>query len=247
MSGEATPSRGLRSVRRRCESLRRSAEHGFESLRRSAEHGFTLIELLVALMIFAMLSAAGVLLLGNAVSAQGAVARHLDDQGAMTRIVALLDQDMTRALPRISRTENGLLAPAFFSRTPSDEEPFLQFVRGGWSNPDDAARASVQKVEYWLREGRLERRAYPMVDGARGDEPVLLLEDVQALSIAFRGPDGEWLDEWQQANPLAMPVAMRLVVTRAGQEPLTLLFRVGAGAQVEEAGEGTGEGESGHG
>ncbi|OYW85306.1 MAG: type II secretion system protein GspJ [Sphingobium sp. 32-64-5] len=130
-------------------------------------------------------------------------------------------------MPRISRTENGLLAPAFFSRTPSDQEPFLQFVRGGWSNLDDAPRASVQKVEYWLREGRLERRGYPMVDGARGDEPVLLLEDVRALSIAFRDRHGEWVEEWQQTRPQAMPVAMRLIVTRAGQPPLTLLFQVG--------------------
>ena len=209
----------------------RSAQQGFTCSGRSAQQGFTLIELLVALSIFAMLAAAGVLLLGNAVSAQGAVKRHLDGQGDMTRVVALIDQDMAQALPRISRTESGLLAPAFFSRPPSDEAPFLHFVRGGWSNPDDVPRASVQKVEYWLRGGRLERRGYPMVDGAAGDEPALLLDDVRALSVAFREPGGEWIDLWQRDRPLAMPVAMRMVVTRAGQPPLTLLFRIGGGRE----------------
>ncbi|MGE4432068.1 MAG: type II secretion system minor pseudopilin GspJ [Sphingobium sp.] len=227
-----------RSAQQGFESFERSAENGFTSFEGSAQQGFTLIELLVALMIFAMLAAAGVLLLGNAVSAQGAVARHLDEQGAMTRIVALLDQDMARAVPRISRTETGLLAPAFFSRAPSDREPFLQFVRGGWSNMDDAPRPSVQKVEYWLREGRLERRGYPMVDGAQGDEPVMLLEDVRALSLAFRDRNGEWVEEWQQTRPLAMPTAMRMVMTRADRPPLTLLFRVSGGIQAEEEGQG---------
>ena len=42
-------------------------ETAFTPLECSAEHGFTLIELLVSLMIFAMLAAAGVLLMVNSV------------------------------------------------------------------------------------------------------------------------------------------------------------------------------------
>ncbi len=49
-------------------------------------NGFTLIELLVALTIFAMLAGAGVLLLGNSVSAQGAIKAHLDDMAALERM-----------------------------------------------------------------------------------------------------------------------------------------------------------------
>lgn len=197
---------------------------------KSAERGFTLIELLVALTIFAMLSAAGVMLLGNAVSAQGQVRERLEEQGGMLRVVSLLDQDMAMAVPRISRTESGTLAPVFFSRQPEENEPFLQFVRGGWTNLDDAPRSNLQKVEYWLRDRRLERRTYPMVDGAQGGEPALLVDDVQTLEIAFRDGAGEWGDVWQQPGPMAMPVAMRMTVTRAGQPPLTMLFKVGTGA-----------------
>jgi len=216
----------------------RSAQQGFACSRRSAQQGFTLIELLIALTIFAMLSAAGVLLLGNAVSAQGAVKQHLDAQGDLLRVVALIESDMAQAVPRISRTESGTLAPAFFARTPSNEEPFVQFVRGGWANMDNAPRPALQKVEYWLREGRLERRTYPMVDGAEGSEPALLVEEVSSLQLSFRGPDGAWIEEWQQPRPLAMPVALRMVVTRAGAPSLTLIFRVGTGEAGPEAGDG---------
>lgn len=193
------------------------------------EKGFTLIELLVALMIFSMLAGAGVLLLGNAVSAQGAVKHRLEEQGGLLRVIALIEQDMAQALPRISRTENGLLAPAFYARAPNDAEPFLQLVRGGWSNIDNAPRASVQKVEYWLREGRLERRFYPMVDGAAGGEPALLMEDVEALELAYRNRAGEWVENWQAQRPASLPIAMKMVVTRRGQPPLTLMMRVGVG------------------
>lgn len=193
------------------------------------ERGFTLIELLVALTIFAMLSAAGVMLLGNAVSAQGQVAEHLDEQSGMLRVAALIEQDMSEAMPRISRTENGLLAPAFFSRPSSESEPLLQFVRGGWINLDDAARPDMQKVEYWLRDGKLERRTYPMVDGAAGGEPALLIGDVEQVDLGFRDGSGTWIDQWQSHEPQSMPSAVRFTINRRGEAPLTLQFRVGLG------------------
>lgn len=196
---------------------------------KQAEAGFTLIELLVALFIFAMLAAAGVLLLGNAVSAQGAIKQNLDGQGDMLRVVALLDADMAQAVPRISRLENGLLAPAFFSRSPADNEPFLQFVRGGWTNMDDAPRSELQKVEYWLRNGQLERRTYPMVDGSIGKDPAILMDGVEALQLAFRDQKGVWVEQWQSSAPAAMPIAVRMVLIRKGRPPLTLLFRIGVG------------------
>ena len=46
---------------------------------RGREAGFTLVELLVALVIFAMLSAAGVLLLSSSVRAQGAATEALGE------------------------------------------------------------------------------------------------------------------------------------------------------------------------
>ena len=207
----------------------------FAGARSSAdERGFTLIELLVALTIFAMLAAAGVMLLGNTVSAQGQISAHMEEQGGMVRVIALIDQDMREAVPRISRTESGTLAPVFFSRAPSDDQPFLQFVRGGWSNLDDKPRPDLQKVEYWLRGGKLERRTYGQVDGAAGGDPAMLVEGVKALGFAFRDAQGEWIDQWQQPGPMAMPRAMRLMIDREGQPPLTLMFRVGSGQPAEQ-------------
>lgn len=196
--------------------------------RRSAQNGFTLIELLVALSIFAMLAAAGVMLLANAVSAQGQVAVHLDRQGGMLRVVSLIDQDMAEAVPRISRTESGLLAPAFFSRAPSEDEPFLEFVRGGWTNLDNAARPDLQKLQYWLRGGRLERVTYGQIDGGQATQPATLIEGVQAITLGFRDDKGEWRDVWQNQDPRAMPSAVRMTIQRQGYPPLTLMFRVGA-------------------
>ncbi len=191
--------------------------------------GFTLIELLVALMIFAMLAAAGVLLLGNSVSAQAQVKERLDDMAAVQLAGGALAADLGQAVPRISRTEAGTLAPAFWSHREGEAVPVMQFVRGGWDNLGDLPRPSLQKVEYWVRQGRLERRTYRQVDGAAGEEPATLLDHVDDVALRFRDARGEWRDEWIPTQPDLMPRAVELTVTRSGEAPVTLRFLVGPG------------------
>ncbi len=199
--------------------------------------GFTLIELLVALMIFAMLAAAGVLLLGNSVSAQAQVKERLDDMAAVQRAGGALAADLGQAVPRISRTEAGTLAPAFWSHREGEAVPVMQFVRGGWDNLGDLPRPSLQKVEYWVRQGRLERRTYRQVDGAGGEEPATLLDHVDDVALRFRDARGEWRDEWIPTQPDLMPRAVELTVTRSGEAPVTLRFLVGPGPAERLEGE----------
>lgn len=170
------------------------------------------------------------MLLSNAASAQGQLRTHMEKQGTMLRVATLIDQDMREVRSRITRTQNGLLAPAFFSREPSEAQPFLLFVRGGWSNLDDRPRPDLQKIEYWLRDNKLERASYPMLDGAAASAPAVLLDNVETLGIAYRDARGVWVDQWQRADPDALPNAIRLTITRQGEAPLTLMFKIGVGA-----------------
>jgi len=193
------------------------------------ERGFTLIELLVALVIFAMLAAAGVMLLGNSVSAQGAIRGHLDAMAAIERTNGALTADLAQAVPRVSRTENGLLAPAFFAQPRGEDAPVMQFVRAGWTNMDESPRPTLQKVEYWVRQGRLERRTYPLLDGAQGAQPATLLERIDGATLRFRDARGDWLDSWIPTQPDLLPRAVEMVLTRTGAPALTLKFLTGPG------------------
>ncbi|MGE4321988.1 MAG: type II secretion system minor pseudopilin GspJ [Sphingobium sp.] len=206
------------------------------------EQGFTLIELLVALMIFAMLAGAGVLLLGNSVSAQAQMKVRLDDMAAMQRAGGALAVDLGQAVPRISRTETGTLAPAFWSHRGGESAPVLQFVRGGWDNLGDMPRPSLQKIEYWVRQGRLERRGYAQVDGAAGEPPAPLLEQVEDVTLRFRDADGIWRDDWTPAQPDLMPRAVEITVARTGAVPVMLRFLVGPGPEQPIDGEAEGAG-----
>lgn len=194
-------------------------------------NGFTLIELLVALTIFAMLAGAGVLLLGNSVSAQGAIKVHLDDMAALERMDGALSADLGQAVSRISRTETGALAPAFFANPQGEAAPIMQFIRAGRSNFSDAPRSSLQKVEYWFRQGKLERRTYDQVDGGVAVDPAALLEGVQSVTLRFRNARGDWLNVWTPQQPDLLPRAVEMNLVRSGGPALTMLFAVGPGPE----------------
>lgn len=205
------------------------------SSRRSAQRGFTLIEMLVAVMIFAMLATAGVVLLRGAVTGQAAIGHHLDALADVQRGVVTLDADLSQAAVRISRTQSGSFAPAFFGRAAQGSEPLMQFVRDGWSNPGTLRRASLQKIEYWWREGRIERIGYPAVDGAAPPEPAVLFDGVSALMLRYRDRQGNWLERWSPETPTQMPTAIEMVLTRGSDAPLTLRFLVGTAINQPES------------
>ena len=70
------------------------------TLSRTRESGFTLIEVMISLMIFGMLAAAGVALLSFSVRAQSATGAKLDDVQALNRLSSALSADLAQAETR---------------------------------------------------------------------------------------------------------------------------------------------------
>ncbi|MBD8639246.1 type II secretion system minor pseudopilin GspJ [Sphingomonas sp. CFBP 13733] len=207
---------------------RRSAEHGFTPVRRSAEHGFTLVEVMVSLLIFGMIAAAGVAILSFSVKAQSATGTKLDDLGALTRTMSILSADLGQAALRGTRDESGAPVPAFVGESGSDVAPMLRLVRGGWTNIDGAARSSTQKVAYRVADGALQRIAYPMVDGAPPLPPAVLLPNVRQVRLRYR-LGGAWSDRWDGVQGVPLPEAMELSVQRTDGLVYRQLFLVGSG------------------
>lgn len=201
-------------------------ESGFESLGRSAEHGFTLVEMMISLLIFGLLAAAGVSLLSFGVRAQAVAGKKLDDVGALSRLDSALVGDLAQALPRPTRDESGATRPAFEGGNGST---LLRLVRGGWDNVDGAPRPSAQKVEYVLSEnGTIDRVAYPMLDGAPALPAATLLNGVSSVTLRYRLA-GAWADRWQGQPNTPLPDAVEMTITRGDGTVFRELFLVGIG------------------
>jgi general secretion pathway protein J len=155
-------------------------------------NGFTLVELLVSLLIFAMLSAAGVTLLRFSVSAQDVAEARLGRLGQLRKTGALLAGDLAQAVPRLSRDEAGAQRPAFAGASGEGDGAALTFVRLGVENGGDEPRSSLRKIEYRLAEGSLQRRSWAYVDGAAPSAETQLLDGVRRIRLRYRDSKGEW-------------------------------------------------------
>ncbi|MBL0114551.1 MAG: type II secretion system minor pseudopilin GspJ [Sphingomonadales bacterium] len=179
-------------------------------------NGFTLVEVVVALFIFAMLATAGVSLLSFTVKAQSATARVLSDVSDERRLSALLINDLGQAVPRVSRDEAGRPRPAFQA---NQGDLLFAFVRGG---------TKPQHVEIRLDKGTLVRMATPFVDGATVGKALVLETGVERTKLRFRNKS-DWQDDWSSERTDAIPRALELTLVRQGAAPITRMFLVGTG------------------
>jgi general secretion pathway protein J len=200
--------------------------NGFTSLQRSAEHGFTLVELMVALLIFGMIAGAGVSILNFSIRAQAASTAKLAEIGDQRRMAALIASDLAQAIPRITRDTAGQPVRAFSGTNGVGALPMLRYVRSGWTNPGAEPRASIQRVEIVLVADRLERRAYPMADGALAGAPQILASNVESVRLRYR-ERGPWSDVWTATTFDALPRAVEMTIKRRGEPALMMAFLVG--------------------
>ena len=188
------------------------------------ERGFTLVEVMVSLLIFGMLAAAGVAILSFSIRAQAVTGARFDDIDALNRAVSLMSGDLGQAVRRASRDESGTPLPEFTGEADGQ----MRFVRAGWSNIDAAPRAGIQKVAYRLNQGAWQRIAYPMVDGAAPLQPTVLLTHVRGIAARYRYR-GAWSDRWDGTQGAPLPQAVELRVTRDDGTGYRAVMLVGAG------------------
>ncbi|GAB2619612.1 type II secretion system minor pseudopilin GspJ [Novilysobacter erysipheiresistens] len=191
--------------------------------------GFTLVEMLVALLVFALLSAVGVTVMAYAADNQGVVQARMDRLGEFQRARALLKADLAQAAPRRVRERDGMPARNAFvgstageGRAMSGAAPLLALVRRGWTNPDAEPRASMQYVEYRLVDGQLERSVRTALDGAAPGVPQVMLAGIESATIGYHYR-GQWIDGWP-GGATSMPDAVRLELQLEGLGRIEQLF-----------------------
>lgn len=175
---------------------------------RIVQTGFTLVEILIALTIMAMIGLMANQLLVNVTSAREQFDEHVDEMRSLARASIRLERDLRQVVARPIRDEYGDARPAL---TLADGQ--LEFSRSGWRNPTGVRRASLQRVAYRIDgEARtLVRRHWPVMDRAV-DTPMheaVLLRDVGLVEFAVidaaGAPHLAWPDE--DYRPRATPTA----------------------------------------
>jgi general secretion pathway protein J len=200
-------------------------------------NGFTLVELLVALFVFSLISVAGVTLLRSSADGQIALKDRLGDHSAAMRGANLLEADLAQAVQRQVRDFAGNRQPSFTTDpnalnqtqglVPGGQALFA-FTRTGLSAGNELAASGVGRVAYSFAGGALQRISWRAADGAPAAPAVTLIDDLQSVSTRYRDNAGQWRSDWNSNDPAAIPRALELTLTPKSRPPYRLVMLVGA-------------------
>jgi general secretion pathway protein J len=211
---------------------------------RARASGFTLLEVLVAVGIFALFSAMAYGSLLRILDTRDRLETERDYWRTLSLSLMLIEEDLAQALPRSVRGPDGLVVLPAFRGQPVDSralgEPSLEFTRGGQVVLGDGARSDMQRVGYQLREGTLSRLVWPALDQPVVSEPraAPLLEHVEELRVRFYAQlggaqPGSWTNSWpattQTGVPMgitALPAAVELTLKIEGRGEIVRVFQV---------------------
>jgi len=200
---------------------------------RRPPRGFTLIEVLIAMAITAVVAAIAYASFSTVLTGADRTRESEERVYRINRAWAMLSRDIEQFAARPVRDEFGEFEPALAGGPAARFT--LSLTRSGWFNPQDNPRPELQRVNYRVAEGALWRDSYPVLDRAGNTEPyaIKLLDGVEDLQLAFlqnsaqvrsvgRGTEldtRQWADSWVidtsrpdvlPEPPLAVEVRLKL-------------------------------------
>ncbi|MEL0606308.1 type II secretion system minor pseudopilin GspJ [Pseudoalteromonas undina] len=193
------------------------------------QRGFTLIEVLVAMAILAVVIMATHQILDSTTKAKEASDEKIAELNGLQTAFRLMDQDFSQMTQRTVRNEAGdaqaqyLLAGRYILESQYDG---IAFVRDGWVNPINLLpRSELQAVGYRVLDDNLERVYRVYVDQLDNMEPrvQVVLKGIEELKFEFLDANNEWQEQWQIK---ALPKAVAVTLQQIEAEPIRRVFLV---------------------
>lgn len=148
------------------------------------EYGFTLVEVLIALFIFSLISVGATTALTSSLRGQAQMQERLGEISELETMRALIRSDMASLTLRQRREAYGNIEPYVLR---ADGQELLDFTRTGRSNPMSEPRGDLQRITYRFEDGNFIRRSFSQVNPApqSGYVDRILLSELTRVDLDF--------------------------------------------------------------
>jgi general secretion pathway protein J len=180
-------------------------------MRSFRNRGFTLLEMVVAVAIFAIMAAIAYTGLNHTIRVGNQVSESNQRLSELQFALSYFSSDWLQVSPRKVRNQYG------------DEENNIiiadnsvSFTRSGWANLLQRKRSNLQRVQYLLIDNKLVRRHWLSLDQGIGEEPLesVLLHNVNALEVQLVDASEKAIDAWPEdlVRDERQPIALKFGV-----------------------------------
>lgn len=188
--------------------------------RADPRRGFTLLEVLLAIGIVALIAALGYRALAALSESETRLTAEATRWRTLDLFFARLEADLRQAMPRPARLSD-MVAPALLASADASGNSLLEFSRAG---PEFALEpgSAGQRLAYRLRDGSIEVLYWASYDRPSGLEPTAyaLLSGVTRFQIAYLTQSGAWADSWPVTGEAALPRAVKVDLTLSSGEAI---------------------------
>jgi len=188
------------------------------------QSGFTLLELLIAISIFALVSAISFGTLTQILEQRERINQERNHWRSLSILMAQLEDDLAFVINRGVRDIDGAPVAAFIGRAVDSRAlspPSLEFTRAGqWVLANNSAPA-VGRIAYRLQDNKILRQQWVELDRSPTSEPSssVLLNDVEELNLRFLSPGGKWSSTWPaQQSKYALPTGVEIIITTSSNK-----------------------------
>lgn len=172
--------------------------------------GFTLLEILIAVFVFSILS----VLLGTTLHVvldhQARAEQNADSFETLQIAMLLLSRDLEQVINRPVMNNEDKQEAAFIGTT-----QMMTFTHAGLSNPlDQLPRSTLQRTRYKVVQGDLIRETWPVLDLSPTTKPNqrIILKNVTNFSITYFDANNKPKKQWpiQDQPELIFPHVVRI-------------------------------------
>jgi len=187
--------------------------------------GFTLIEILVALALMALVATLAWRATAALVDGETRLSAEERRWRSLDIAFARLEADLRQAQPRSIRSGTRV-EPAWLAAREANGASAIVVTRAGPEFSSEPGLAG-QRIGYRVRDRALEVVYWPALDRARDTPPTAyrLVDDVAGFRVAHLTGKGQWVEDWPRSGEAAdLPRAVRVDLTLASGETVERWF-----------------------
>jgi general secretion pathway protein J len=190
--------------------------------------GFTLLEVLIALTVFAILATITSSSLYYAFTTRTRVNEQSDRLGALQLAISIIEQDSIQTVERGIRGNEMRLFPPFIGRL-----QYIELTRDGNVNPKSMEkRSTLIRVAYLCEGNKLLRRTWASLDPKDRNtfEDKILIDNLKECHFNYLNKNLQLLPEWREQaripnqHPETLPQAIQVNASLTDWGEMNLLF-----------------------
>ncbi len=188
--------------------------------------GFTLIELMIAIMIFAIISIISYRIISSLLKTKQVVTAAQNKWGGISQSINRIGLAIQDAIPLVIRDGDGSIKPAVLGKNNLETayDAQLELTTGGSIGDPVYGISPPKRMGFRYNGGTLYMISWPVLNRVINTTPRVdvLLANVSSFTVNFLYPDKQWRDTWPMDAPsiTQLPTGIKIEINMTTGEKI---------------------------